>query len=72
MTDDKQLCGEHTGCMARIDNLEKTSCRQWKVLGEQDHRIDKIIMRLNVILGGIAVAIFMLLINLGFKLNGSS
>lgn len=64
------LCGEHTGCIARITNLEKSDCRQWTEIHEQDSRIDKIMTRLNVILGGVAVAVVMLLLNLGFKLNG--
>jgi hypothetical protein len=64
-------CNEHTGCLARIDGLEKSDGKQWESLEKQGTRIDSIMTRLNVILGGIIVAVLMLLINIVvIKTNG--
>ena len=64
-------CNEHTGCLARIDGLEKSDERQWTVIGAQDKRMNSIMTRLNVILGGIVVAVLLLLINVVvIKTNG--
>ena len=54
---DGRKCAEHSGCMARIDNLEKDS----EAMGK---RMDKIFNRINLILGGIVVSCVMLVINL--------
>ena len=50
-------CKEHSGCMARIENIEKDSELMAK-------KVDKIFNRINLILGGIVVSCIMLVINL--------
>ena len=54
---DGRKCAEHSGCMARIDNLEKDNEAMAK-------KVDKIFNRINLILGGIVVSCIMLAINL--------
>ena len=64
MTNEEFKCTEHSGLIARIENLEKTNVEQWKAMSQSTHRIDAIVTRLNIVLGGIIVAVVMLLINL--------
>ena len=61
-------CEEHTGCLARIDGLEKSDTSQWVDIKALDSRVNKILTRLNVILGGLVVGIIMLLANVLVKL----
>ena len=49
-------CVEHSGCIARIEHLENAE-------HELRERMDKIFMRLNIILGGVVVACVMLAVN---------
>ena len=63
------FCSEHSGCLNAIDNLKINNIKQWEHISKMDDRIDKIMTRLNVILGGIAVAVLMLAINLVIKVN---
>jgi hypothetical protein len=66
-----EKCSEHTGCVERIAALERATCRQWDALKEQDGRIDKIMMRLNVILGAVATACVLLVVNIIVRTNGA-
>ena len=61
---DAQKCIEHSGCIARIDNLETSDRDQWTGIGEMDKRMDAIGARINMILGGVAVSCILLTINL--------
>ncbi len=62
-----EMCSEHSGCMARIDNLEKSQKEQWETMAKQRERVDSIFMRLNITLGGVVVACVLLAINLAIK-----
>lgn len=75
MTNGEFICPEHSGCMARIDNLEHGQDDQWTAIGdhdknwrkalkEQDNRMNSIFTRINIILGGIIVACILMVINL--------
>lgn len=61
------ICSEHSGCMARVERLEKENNDQWDRLAKTDERMDSIFTRLNIVLGGIIVACIMLAINLALK-----
>lgn len=61
---DKELCGEHTGCLKDINNLEKSDSRQWKEINENRNRLDMVMSRLNTILGGVVVSLIVLVLNL--------
>ena len=64
---DAVKCVEHTGCVARIGNLEHDGEVQWSAIRKHDDRIDSIIAKLNVSLGGIAVSCILLIANLIYK-----
>ena len=61
---DATKCIEHTGCIARIANLETSDRDQWEGIKDMDKRMDAIGTRISVILGGIAVSCILLAINL--------
>jgi len=61
---ENNTCKQHTGFEARISNTEKENKDQWEKMGIMDTRMDSIFTRLNIILGGIAIACIMLLINI--------
>lgn len=50
-------CTEHSGCLARITNVEED-------IHDMKTRHDSIFTRLNIILGGIAVACVLLAVNI--------
>ena len=62
------LCTEHSGLTKAIENLELSDTKQWEEIKEGRNRMDSIMTKLNAILGGIVVAIVMLLINIVFKI----
>ena len=62
------ICKEHSGCIARIENIEKENVEQWNKMVRTDGRMDKIFMRINIILGGIAISCLLLAINAAIKL----
>lgn len=66
MTND--VCHEHSGCVTDIENLKSSDSKQWKEISDMRNKVDAIMTRLNVILGGIVVAIIMLLLNISFKI----
>jgi len=61
-------CVEHSGCIARITQVENDCKDQWTHIGNLGNKIqnthEKIMTRMNVILGGIVVACVMLAINI--------
>ena len=63
-------CKEHTGCIARIDNIEVVNAGQWTKMGKMDARMNTILTRINIILGGIAASCVLLVINLVSKVAG--
>jgi len=60
-------CPDHTGCIERIGGLERTNEAQWGELRDHRARMDSILTRINVILGGVVVAVIMLLVNIVVK-----
>lgn len=66
------ICPQHSGLDARLINVEKDTDSQWTDLTKLNERIDKIMTRINVILGGITVAVLMLIINIILTVNGGS
>ena len=58
------ICQEHSGCVESIENLKSSDSKQWEALGTMRGRIDNVMTRLNVILGGVVVAVVLLLLNL--------
>jgi len=49
-------CSDHSGCTADIGNLKESDRNQWDALKNMGDKIDKFSGRLNMILGGVAVA----------------
>ena len=49
--EDFETCKEHSGCMARIESLEKVDGTQWKVISSNDRK-------LNMILGAVLIGPF--------------
>jgi len=62
------LCTEHSGLCEAIENLKSSDTKQWQEIKEGRDRMDSIMTKLNAILGGIVVAIVMLLVNIVFKI----
>lgn len=63
----EDLCHEHSGCIRDIANLKEVTGRHEKELERVSEKTDRIFSRINVILGGIVIAIVMLLINITIK-----
>ena len=61
-------CPEHSGFCEAIENLKISDSKQWEEIKEGRNRMDNIMTKLNAILGGIVVAIIMLLVNIVFKI----
>ena len=61
-------CPKHSGFCEAIENLKKSDTKQWEEIKEGRNRMDNIMIKLNAILGGIVVAILMLLANIVFKI----
>lgn len=61
---DLTICIEHTGCVARISNLEKTEAEQWREMKDMSDRMNGFSTRINIILGGVAVSCILLAVNL--------
>lgn len=69
-----EQCNDHSGCIARICSLENDTRCQWTAIKEHREKMsslhDKIMSRINVVLGGIVVACVMLAINLVVRIGG--
>jgi hypothetical protein len=61
---EENICVEHSGCMTRLDSLERENSRQWGEISEMDKKTDAIMSKLNIVLTSIAVACLMLVINI--------
>lgn len=64
---DEQVCHAHSGIVTSIKNLEHSDSKQWRELESMREKIDGIMLRLNIILGGIVVAVISLLLDMMFK-----
>jgi hypothetical protein len=62
-----ETCHDHTGCLRDIANLGKEAESQWEAIAKVNSRIDTMMNRLNVILGGVVVACILLAINILMK-----
>jgi hypothetical protein len=60
-------CVEHSGCIARIGTLEKTEREQWAAIDKQGDKVESIVARLNVVLGGVAVSCILLVVDIVVK-----
>jgi len=74
---ENNICREHSGCLARLDNAEKENAEQWQKMVRINQRMEKIedrvgsiLTRINIILGGIAVSCVLLAINAVVKFIG--
>ena len=63
---DKNEC-ENCGCREKITSLGNYVCRLSTKLDATEGRVDGMIMRLNVMLGMIAVAVIMFLVDILLK-----
>jgi len=61
------VCLDHSGLKNRINNLEEANVSQWTEIGKTDDKVNNIMLRLNVVLGGVAVTCVMLCVNLILK-----
>jgi hypothetical protein len=48
-------CPDHSGHVARIDNLEEDKGEQWKAIDNMRDDIKKMLQKIGFIVGGIAV-----------------
>lgn len=62
------ICDQHSGFEERIKTVEKNNTEQWTHINELGDKVNenqnKIMTRINVVLGGIAVACILLTINM--------
>ena len=59
-----EVCKEHSGYGARISNLEGETKGQWEANSDMRRKTDAIMSKLNVILGGIVIALIGIVLNL--------
>jgi len=64
----QELCHDHSGCVARIDALEREDKEHMTELKRLNCKFNGIMTRINVILGCLVVACVMLVINLVAKI----
>ena len=60
-------CPDHTGCIRDISHLQESDRDQWTSIGKNRERIDTILSRVNITLGGVTVSCVLLVINLLVK-----
>ena len=61
-------CLEHSGCISDIENLKTENASQWDELMIQRAKMDSIMTRINLVLGGIIVSLILLVLNLAIKI----
>jgi len=64
---DERVCPEHSGMASSIKSLRHCTDKQRETIKDLEAKVDGIMSRLNIILGGIVVSIIMLFLNLIFK-----
>lgn len=57
-------------CKARVVNIERENTDQWGKMDKLGTRIDTILNRINIVLGGIAASCVLLALNLMIRLIG--
>ena len=66
---EEKVCPEHSGIVSDIKSLRTCTASQKKELGAIRTKVDGMMSRLNIILGGIIVSILMLLLDIIVKIN---
>ena len=66
---DGEVCHEHSGVVTNLKSLRSCAIKQREDIDAIETRVNGITSKLNVILGGIVVSIFMLLLNIIFKID---
>jgi hypothetical protein len=59
-----EICNQHSGCLARIEDLEDSKREHSRLIGRQTERIDQVLSRLNLVLGTVAAACILLVVNI--------
>lgn len=62
-----ELCQEHSGFKSDIETNKRNISELWEKYDKMSDKIDGIMTRLNVILGGIVVACIMFVLNIIFE-----
>lgn len=62
-----EVCHEHSGVVTSLKSLRSCAIKQREDLETIENRVNGITSKLNIILGGIVVSIFMLLLDIIFK-----
>lgn len=50
-------CHEHSGCLADISNLKESNKELWEAMSDMRRKYDGVMIRLNTLIGMVAVAI---------------
>jgi len=64
------VCSEHSGIVSNIESLRACTNNQRHELEDVRTKTDRMMSRLNTILGGIVVSIFVLLIDIILRIAG--
>ena len=64
-----EVCHAHSGIVSNIDNLKRENDEQWKSLKKTEDKVDGIMVRLNIILGGIVVSVIALLFDIATRIS---
>ena len=62
---DPRICPEHSGCLARIKNIENSNAEQWRHIDAMEKRFNQILISLLVILIGVIVNLGYLVLEIG-------
>lgn len=63
-------CHEHSRCLSDIANLKYDSKAQWVEINSLRAKLDSIMLRLNVAIGGIGIACILLALDLIVRVSG--
>jgi len=63
-----ETCHDHSGCIKDISNLKCDNHKQWEEISRVKMKVDNMVSKLNVILGGIVVSLVLLALNLAIKI----
>lgn len=59
-----ETCHEHSGCISDINNLKSENSDIWREINSMRDKTDGIMVKLNVLLGGLAISLIMLVFDL--------
>ena len=66
-----EFCDKHSGFESDIAHLGHDNKKQWEHIKAMGDRINNIVIRLNVILGSIMVAVLMILLDIIVRHTGN-